>query len=244
MVSTRGNGITAAHLDPRNLSLCGCRAIKGTRGCVVLVLLLQLPVFRNAFTHHSPLNGLFNRPLLDGIARPAIVAFVSAAAFSIATSQTACVLYILLCVYSVGVDTFSEVEYAAEVACRASGKALSGTCRTDLMDYGHGYLTFCKWRDLVAIALQLLALLLTAYVWVAVGCSGCGRPRRYTPRQLNTSRTIPSDRLSKVLAREAEQGLPWHHRHRQNDFHSVKPPRSSSAQSAMRAQQRDEEESV
>ena len=85
----------------------------------------------------------------------------------------------------------TQVEYMAELGCRATGKTESGTCRKDIETYSAVYMQVCIWRDLVTIVLQLLALMLAAYIWIAVGCC---KPR-YSEKQLSTSRKEASQKL-------------------------------------------------
>ncbi|CAK4080782.1 unnamed protein product [Aphanomyces euteiches] len=126
----------------------------------------------------------------DTISRPLAAMLGIAFGFSTNFHASFRVGVVIVLAALVAVDTVSEVHYVSILSCAKKG----ATC-TDVSTMTTDRLQVLIFRDLFAIALELWALLVTAYLCVAVGACHS----RYTPRQLSISN--PYSNIRDLLAK-------------------------------------------
>jgi len=178
---------------------------KVIRALVVLLVLVQLPLLRRAFSRSDP-GG--KDVLFDGFPRPLALMLVSSAGFFVNRRLSARLIFLCAMAGSILPDTFSQVSLDAERRCRSARDASEApTCRQDLSDLSDRQLGWLIDRDLASICLELWCVVLTAQIWTAVGCSTRRGHHRHRAKKLGTTRLHGHEKLPLWVRRREEDRL-------------------------------------
>lgn len=155
--------------------------LKILRLAVMVLIGLQYPLFSDAMEKPESVSAF------DSIVRPLATICVLAVGFNVNGHPAFRWIFGFGMVFLVIFDTASQVVLDADVECLRRGAACSGR-----FDNRESIAYFIK-RDFMAIGFELVCLLQTAYLGVAIGmCSS-----RYSEKVLSTS--VPDTSIREIL---------------------------------------------